>query len=185
MTSYASFNQMGPSSLILQNYIVSNPSHKKRFAPMKTDFHYGLSDFLITCSHLSDADRKFMRKVHQIAVFDHDPDAAVPYQYGETDIIEEDVGHSLKSVHRAEANRSPHFITFYGHHAMFMSIDSGADVNMIRDSVARCDHNKQFSSGISSRWTATFDSQWRNSYDPVQRWHRIYIPGPRRRRHGR
>jgi hypothetical protein len=95
----------------------------------RSDHHH----FLSMCQHLPESDRKFMTKVRQVAAFDID--LAEDDCNEDTDEPCEEAAGS--SVRRVQVKQSPFMNTFYGHHTLCVTIDSGAETNMIRDSVAR------------------------------------------------
>ena len=95
----------------------------------RTDQHHFLSE----CPHLPDSDRKFMTRARQVAAVD------LEYEY-EEDVVEESDQHEVDVIHsttrRVQVKQSPFLQTFCGHHTVCVTLDSGAETNMIRQHVA-------------------------------------------------
>ena len=81
--------------------------------------------FMSTCTYLPEADRKFMTKARVISAMD-DHEFCM-------DAVDED---STPSNRRVLVSHSPYINTFFLHHPVRVTIDSGAETNMIRESVA-------------------------------------------------
>ena len=91
--------------------------------------------YLSQCRFLPESDKKFISKTRNIAIQDKDYDNEVTDD--EDDDIPEDQGTStLPQTRRVQVKQSPYFNAFYGHHVLRITIDSGAETNMIRRSVA-------------------------------------------------
>ena len=96
--------------------------------------------FLSKCPHLPDPDRKFMTRARQVfGAEDSERDEADEddeYNLGATtDVKETPVFRS--ATRRVQVKRSPSFDVFRGRHTVHVVVDSGAETNMIRESVAR------------------------------------------------
>jgi hypothetical protein len=72
-----------------------------------------------------------MSKVRQVASFDIDLENDVE------DCTEQACEVATPSVRRVQIKQLPFLDTFYGHHTLCVTIDSGAETNMMRNSVAR------------------------------------------------
>ena len=119
----------------------SNLIRKSRFAkscPLckqvgRTDSNHYLSE----CKHLPEHDRKYIARARQVAnIFDDDDEessADLSCAFVEDD-TEPPV--SIPSL-RIQIRQSPYLDTFYRHHNVRVTIDSGATGNLIRESAAK------------------------------------------------
>ena len=96
--------------------------------------------FLSQCTYLPAEDRAFLAKARLTSSLDDedDPTDSVFFCPPET----EDVASPLHSTARIVSRRvstkqSPHFNAFYRHHALKLTLDTGAETSMIKASVAR------------------------------------------------
>ena len=102
------------------------------------------SHFLSACRFLPESDRKFMTKARQVFVDDDDNDDDDDFQTndnpGDTEApsnyYDEDTPVNPR-IGRVNINASPRFKTFYGHNPATVTIDTGAEANLIRESAAR------------------------------------------------
>lgn len=110
-------------------------------------FQAGRSDyqshFLSTCKYLPEGDRKFMSRVRQVAdiedAHDYENEPAledistsppqVPYEY------DLPTGHHTVT-RRVNVTQSPYLHVFFNHHPLRLTIDTGAETNMIKASLA-------------------------------------------------
>ena len=89
--------------------------------------------FLSTCRHLPDADRRFMTKARQVVVED-DTESAEDYQLDDQDEHFADV---TPRIGRVNVRSSPQFNTFFGHCPLTVTLDTGAETNLIRESLVK------------------------------------------------
>ena len=91
--------------------------------------------FLSTCKYLPEADRKFMVKARLIASVDDIPSDD---EYAEDPCPNEhDEPIPVPVMRRVEVKHSPYMKLFYQHHPVCVTIDSGAETNMVRESIAQ------------------------------------------------
>ena len=112
--------------------------------------------FLSRCRFLPEADRRFMTGVRliigcseaegDVTLPDTDEpgntdDVALPVdslQVSDTDPVPDLPVHSRSdSIRRVQTSKSPHLLAFCGHHPVRLTLDSGAEVNLIRSSLTR------------------------------------------------
>ena len=97
--------------------------------------------FLSECPFLPDKDRKFILRARQVAnIFDEEgedeeapPDITCAY----VEQPPQDQTSEIPSTHRVQVRQSPYFNTFHKHHTVKITIDSGAEGNLIRESTAK------------------------------------------------
>lgn len=110
------------------------PSRDTKICPLckqagRPDYRH----FLSTCSYLPDSDRKFITKARQIVnILDDSPYTDEPT----SDPDNPDVEDYSSSTLRVHVRQSPYLDTFYTHHSVRITIDSGATGNMIRHATA-------------------------------------------------
>ena len=96
--------------------------------------------FLSACKFLPKSDRDFMSRARQVLV--EDEEAEFPEYYDEQDddqcnqYDEEEQADSPKA-RRVNVRSSPEFNTFYAHNPLTITIDTGAETNLMRESVAK------------------------------------------------
>ena len=97
--------------------------------------------YLISCSHLPESDRRFMSRARLITALDEE---LSDLPISEDVITESEFSTSLTSPTEAlpssrlvQVKQSPFLNVFYSHHPLKITIDSGAETNMIRESVAK------------------------------------------------
>ena len=98
--------------------------------------------FLSKCSFLPDHDRRYIAKARQIVgILDDQPDE--DYTTHTTDPVvhtgdpEPEPEPAAYRIHRIQTRQSPYLDTFYDHHPVRITVDSGATGNMIRHSVVQ------------------------------------------------
>ena len=117
-----------------------HPRPNRKVCPLckqagRPDCHY-----LSTCAFLPDTDRKFIAKARQIAgIFDCDESST---EYEDPPLInplpsEPPTPPQAISALRIRVRQSPYLDTFYHHHPVRVTIDSGATGNMIRLSTVK------------------------------------------------
>ena len=97
--------------------------------------------YLSSCPHLPESNHRFLSRAHLIAALDEElSDLSI----SEDVITESEFSTSLTSPtetlpssRRVQVKQSPFFNVFYSHHPLKITIDSGAETNMIRESVAK------------------------------------------------
>ena len=123
---------------------IKSSQHKRRCCPIcKQAGRKETDHFLSQCTYLPAEDQKFLSRVRQIAMYEeesgddstHDDDAPA----------EPAVDHSsscmnktciVTNARRVQVNESPFLIAFYKHSPVKITLDTGAETNMIRHSVA-------------------------------------------------
>lgn len=101
------------------------------------------SHFLSTCKYLPESDRKFMSRVRQVADIEESPDYEnnlacedIPI-FPPTAQYERDPSSSLYTVtRRVNVTKSPYLYAFFNHHPLRLTIDTGAETNMIKAPLA-------------------------------------------------
>jgi hypothetical protein len=87
------------------------------------------SHFLSRCQYLPDDDRKYLTKVRQIAALDEDND---------DDEISTSLPDPPPTINRmVQVKQSPYMNVYYGPHAIQVTLDTGAETNMIRLALAK------------------------------------------------
>ena len=91
--------------------------------------------YLSKCPHLPAADKRFFAKARAIAALDEEmADLEI-----EEPVLEDDPSNpqfSLPSSHRVQIGPSPFLNVFHNHHPLKITIDSGAETNMIKTTIA-------------------------------------------------
>ena len=123
----------------------------KRSCPLCKSSNRPHDHHLSQCSYLPEADKKFLtraRMVHSIYERDdsdnssdeeQDPDINILAirSAKEYDMIGDNENPLSTSTHRVQINRSPFIIMHHNHHPIKLTLDSGAETSMIKESVAR------------------------------------------------
>ena len=120
-----------PSKFIKQRKSPSCPLCK---AARRNYNHY-----LSKCVFLPDSDKKFMAKTRQICGLDSDSedDTFDENDHTVNDCSEPAPNTAQTQMYRVGVKRSPSIQAFYKHHHVNVIIDSGAETNMVRESLAR------------------------------------------------
>ena len=85
--------------------------------------------FLSTCTFLPESDKKFLSRARHVIGIDED---------SHTDDSESEEPHNQpSSTRRVNVKQSPFFKAFYEHHPIRLTIDTGAETNMIKASIAK------------------------------------------------
>ena len=117
--------------------------------------------FLSECKFLPESDRKYMVKARQIVgILSEDDDDSASSDDGQFQ-----APHTTENIvsNRVSVRQSPYLDTFYGHHHVRLTIDSGATGNMIRMSTV-CRLGASIIPTCSpSRWLISPYSSWRNT----------------------
>ena len=95
--------------------------------------------FLSACKFLPKSDREFMSRARQVLVEDEEDEAAEGNDDYEDDYCEytDQVEESSSHNRRVNVRPSPEFNTFYDHNSLTITLDTGAETNLMRESVAR------------------------------------------------
>ena len=125
----------------------------------RASFHH----FLSKCSYLPVRDRTFMTRARLVQAIENDLETqneGVPY------VEEEEVDDSAFSVKRAtgrvQGQQSPYLRAFCGYHPVDVVIDSGAETNLIRESVAL-----RFGANINRSTRMAYQADGRSPLDVV------------------
>ena len=92
--------------------------------------------YLSACPFLPDQDKRFITKARLVATIQDDIDFATEDE-PPLDELHLDDTEAAPVNRRVQVRRSPFMHAFHGSHPVSITIDSGAEVNMIRESVAR------------------------------------------------
>ena len=109
------------------------------------------SHFLSSCKFLPEPDPLFMSKIHQVAGieldessydYQHSLDQAGPSDFQEFSNTQHCSSGALPTMEplvtrRVNVSQSPFLHVFYSHHPLRLTIDTGAETNMMRASLAR------------------------------------------------
>ena len=105
------------------------------------------SHFLSTCKFLPEQDRLFMTRVRHVAGIDMDVNNFDYFEYGELEdpgetVVRNCAPEALPTMEptvsrRVNVSQSPFLHAFYRHHALRLTIDTGAETNMMRASIAK------------------------------------------------
>jgi hypothetical protein len=120
------------------------PPRQNKVCPLCQAAGRDFRHYLSKCKYLPSADRQFMSKARLIVSSDDPSDDILP-QPGE---LTADLHHlsvstrrvqdrdSPVSTRRVQVSPSPYMYMFYGHHQLRLTIDTGAETNLIKESVA-------------------------------------------------
>ena len=105
------------------------------------------SHFLSTCKFLPEQDRLFMTRVRHVAGIDMDVNNFDYFEYGELEdpgetVVRNCAPEALPTMEptvsrRVNVSQSPFLHAFYRHHALRLTIDTSAETNMMRASIAK------------------------------------------------
>ncbi|KAK3100661.1 hypothetical protein FSP39_023313 [Pinctada imbricata] len=116
---------------------IATPS--KRICPLcKQAGRAKFDHFLSKCKYLPEGDRKFLTKARHIVSMDSDEEVPTDDDVDTSYIVEDDSDTSppLPSSRRVSTIQSAQIKVFYQHHPVHLTIDSGAEVSMIKASFA-------------------------------------------------
>ena len=101
--------------------------------------------FLSECPYLPEKDRKFILRARQVAnILDDKAEEEqesldVTCAYVDQTVTEQiDSSDTACTTHRVQVRQSPFLNVFRDHHTVQITIDSGAEGNLIRESKTRC-----------------------------------------------
>lgn len=96
--------------------------------------------FLSQCKYLPEDDRRYLSKARQTLSPDSDDECVNDTFEHISDSSDEELPmHNLRtvsSIRHVMTNQSPHFKVFYKHYPVHITLDSGAEISMIKTSVA-------------------------------------------------
>ena len=115
----------------------SRPRSSKECPLCKQAGRPNFDHFLSMCNFLPESDRKFMVKARLISSIDDEDDSVCDPVDMNTPAPPDDPPSMQLSSRRVLVKQSPFLHTFYRHHTVKVTLDSGAETNMIRESVAR------------------------------------------------
>ena len=92
--------------------------------------------YLSQCSHLPLADKKFLTKARLIAALDEDDINATLDDLDLDDVDNQPLPPNIPASRRVQIGPSPFLNVFYDHHPLKITIDSGAETNMIKAAIA-------------------------------------------------
>ena len=93
------------------------------------------SHYLSKCPFLPESDRKFISRARTIAALDQDDT--------NEEELESELQHQASAINlapssrRVQINKSPTISMYYHHHSVTLTLDSGAETNMIKESTAK------------------------------------------------
>ena len=134
-------NQTTPRRSQPQFQTRSRPKPAIKSCPLCLQAGRPSSHFLSSCPYLPESDRKYMAKARQVAkIFDSDEILADDVDPQDSPVdpgtrSSSDCGEPSTTL-RVQVRQSPYFDAFYNHHAVRITVDSGATGNMMRASTA-------------------------------------------------
>ena len=96
--------------------------------------------FLSACKFLPKSDRDFMSRARQVLVEDEEddyPDYYDDQDEDQCDHHDQEEQEEIPRARRVNVRSSPEFNTFYAHNPLTITIDTGAETNLMRESVAK------------------------------------------------
>ena len=137
-----SYQQRGNHRSSHNNQINRDSRRPRPVCPICKEARYPKTDhFLSNCPYLPEKDRRFIAKTNNVIALDEE-------EYYESDEFEGDDSHHLSdpnnnvidsittSVKRVQMKESPIFHAFYKHLPIPITLDTGAETNLIKESVA-------------------------------------------------
>ena len=114
-------------------------SSTKPTCPLCVASHRPSSHFLSKCQFLPESDRKFIAKARLIGSLDEEEDHSTSPIEPEEPIIKQVSAFTLapSSTRRVQVSLSPTIDMFYKSNRLTVTLDTGAETNMIRESVVR------------------------------------------------
>ncbi len=121
-----------------QSSRLSRPTNNRVCPLCKQAGRRDFNHFLSTCSFLPEQDKKFITKARLVAALQDELDPpALEEPLLDNLLLDDDEDlPSASSTRRVQVKRSPFMHVFHDAHPLSVTIDSGAEVNMIRESVA-------------------------------------------------
>lgn len=90
--------------------------------------------YLSRCPNLPESDRRFLTRARMIATIDEEEESEAPASDELPDL--NTLAVTLPSSRRVQVNQSPFVMMHHKHHAVKLTLDSGAETNMIKASTA-------------------------------------------------
>ena len=113
--------------------VKSPPRRPTKICPLCKTASRPHNHFLSTCTYLPESDRKYMVRARQIANIFEDSPIDQDFVDNECD---DPISPQSASISLVQVRQSPYMDTFHGYHAVRITIDSGAEGNMMRESTA-------------------------------------------------
>ena len=112
-------------------------SKRSRSCPLCKQASRNDQHFLSTCPFLPPDDRLYLSRSRLTTCFDEE-EINTPLPYDDLPVPDEsEPSHTRIVSHRVSIKRSPQFQVFYKHHALTLTLDTGAETSMIKSSIAR------------------------------------------------
>ena len=122
-----------------RNSSQGRPRIPDRSCPLCTEAKRPSNHYLSTCKYLPDKDRRYMSKIRQLTDFAqmylHD-ECEDEYQFEDNTSDYEELPKPA-STRRVNIKQSPFFKAFYHEHPLQVTLDTGAETNLIKSHVAR------------------------------------------------
>ena len=137
-TGVSNYNQSRQGRPSFRNTVGQRrPPRSKPSCPLcKQAGRNSYDHFLSKCQFLPESDKKFMIRARLIAALDEEHEESIEKEF-EPDQQEPTVDKDPSlNMHRVQVKQSPFINLFYHHHPLKVVIDSGAEANMIRESIA-------------------------------------------------
>ena len=96
-----------------------------------------VSHFLSMCKFLPKSDKDFMSRARQVMIEDMEEEIEEDYEEDEDGSNQQDDFQPTSRCGRVNIRASPEFNTFYHHNSLTITVDTGAETNLMRESVAR------------------------------------------------
>lgn len=113
------------------------PAHQSRTksCPLCKAARRPYDHFLSTCKHLPESDRAYMSKAR--LVLGHDDEDTCSFPSDDDDVPSSQDQVCSSSTRRVNVKKSPSFKVFHNHYPILLTLDSGAETNMIKAATAR------------------------------------------------
>ena len=114
------------------------PRVSSRQCPLCKASRRDANHFLSACKFLPEADKRFMSRARQVIVEDEEASDFEEFLDNEQldDTVAQDDTYPTSRVARVNVRASPLFHTFYQHNPLTITIDTGAETNLIRAATA-------------------------------------------------
>ena len=113
--------------------VKSPPRRPTKICPLCKTASRPHNHFLSTCTYLPESDRKYMVRARQISNIFEDSPIDQDFVDNECD---DPISPQSASISLVQVRQSPYMDTFHGYHTVRITIDSGAEGNMMRESTA-------------------------------------------------
>ena len=132
-SSYYNSNRSAPSipHRTKQNHQTTN----NKLCPICKASGRPSNHYLSRCNYLPEGDRKFLTRARSIAAVDVDD---LSDNLSSTEMIPDDMpAVKLSSSRRVKVKRSPYAMMYYNHHPVKVTLDTGAEIDLIKASTAK------------------------------------------------